>query len=84
MRASLDDADVVLAAIEGLSDDELNDCPIEGGIRQAEVGSEGRAVEFTFTVGCGGPGVHDGESSCDKQAIEETPCLMDDLMTDVG
>ena len=36
MRASADDADVVLAAIEGLSDDELNDCAIEGGIRQTE------------------------------------------------
>ena len=56
VRASADDADVVLAAIEGLSDDELNDCAIEGGIRQTEVEAAVDAdnvVEFSFVVACG-------------------------------
>ena len=56
MRASVDDADVVLAAIEGLSADELNDCAIEGGIRQTEVDAAveaDSAIEFSFVVACG-------------------------------
>ena len=57
VRASADDADVVLAAIEGLSDDELNDCAIEGGIRQTEVEADAgvdadKVIELSFTVAC--------------------------------